>query len=94
MPASHRFTDVCTGHGCFPPRPTASGSPNVFVNSLDQMRVTDPYEPHCCGTCHPGNLAAGSPNVYVNSLAAGRIGDPVDCGSLAAQGSPDVFING
>jgi hypothetical protein len=25
-----RMPDICTGHACFPPRPSCSGSPNVL----------------------------------------------------------------
>ena len=32
MPAVTRKGDICTGHECFPPRSSTSGSPNVFVN--------------------------------------------------------------
>jgi uncharacterized Zn-binding protein involved in type VI secretion len=96
MPPSHRFTDICTGHGSFPPRPTASGSPDTFVNSLDQMRVGDPYIPHGSNSPsgdHGGNVAEGSPDVFTNSLPSGRIGDPVTCGGCAATGSGNVIIN-
>ena len=33
MPAVTRIGDNCTGHGCFPPRPSIAGSGNVFVKS-------------------------------------------------------------
>ncbi|MBV5301932.1 MAG: PAAR domain-containing protein [Methylococcales bacterium] len=97
MPAAHRHTDVCTGHGCWPPRPNIEGSPNVFVNNLGSHRETDQWSSHCYCIppfpCHGGNLASGSPNVYVNGLQKGRIGDPVNCGSKCATGSPNVFVN-
>jgi len=94
MPLATRITDVCTGHGCWPSRPSCSGSPDVFTNNLNQMRVTDCYEVHCCGGCHGGMLAQGSSTVFVNNLQAGRTGDPVDCGSCAMDHSPDVDIGG
>lgn len=94
MPAVTRRTDVCTGHGCFPSRPSVQGSPNVFTNTLETHRETDAWAVHCCGSCHGGNLASGSSTVYVNGLQMGRIGDPVDCGSTVAQGSPNVFCGG
>lgn len=87
------FISNCSGHSCWPPRPTIDGSPNIFVNSLEAIRVSDPYDIHCCPPCHGGTAAEGSPDVFYNSLAAHRIGDAVSCGSYAAQGSPDVFIN-
>lgn len=94
MPAATRLSDVCTGHGCYPPRPSVAGSQNVFTNSLDQMRDGDPYAVHCCSSCHAGFLANGSPNVFVNSRQAGRVGDSINCGSSVAVGSNNVFING
>jgi len=48
MPPATRLGDDCTGHGCFPPRPSVGASPNVFVNSKAQVRVTDPYACHGC----------------------------------------------
>ena len=29
-----RFTDLCSGHDCWPPRIGVTFSPNVFVNNL------------------------------------------------------------
>lgn len=46
MPKAVRYTDVCTGHGCWPSRPNAQGSPNIFINNLNAHRQTDAYEPH------------------------------------------------
>ena len=86
-----RLTDNCTGHGPCPPRPSCSGSPDVFTNNLAQMRVSDCYVTHCT---HGGILVGGSSTVFVNSLPAGRQGDPVNCGSLANVHSPDVDIGG
>ena len=95
MPFATRYTDICTGHGCWPPRPSCSGSPDTITNNLLQMRVTDCYESHCCPPpCHGGVLAQGSSTVFVNNLSAGRTGDPVSCGSRAMQHSPDVDIGG
>lgn len=94
MPPTHRFTDVCTGHGCFPPRPNSGGSPDTFVNGLAQHRVTDPWEAHCCGpSCHGASSIEGSPDVFVNNLPACRVGDGIDCGSLMCEGSSDTFFN-
>lgn len=47
MPGVGRKTDICTGHGCFPPRPTAQWSPDTFVNGLNVHRQTDAWESHC-----------------------------------------------
>ena len=95
MPAVHRKGDICTGHGCFPPRPNAQGSPNVFCNSIPVHRQGDGWTQHCCGIpCHGGSLAAGSSSVNSNSKQLGRISDPVSCGSAAANGSGNVFAGG
>lgn len=93
-PASVRYNDRCSGHDCWPPRPNNQGSPTVFVNDRPVHRLTDSYEPHCCGIpCHGGVAAEGSPNVFCEDLPKGRVGDAVSCGSVMAEGSPDVFIN-
>lgn len=90
-----RDTDVCTGHGPFPPRVNVTSSGDVFVNGMGSLRETDGYEPHCVGpSCHPGAIAAGSGTVFINGLPAARISDPIDCGSFIAQGSSDVLIGG
>lgn len=92
-----RLGDSCTGHGSFPPRPSSSGSPNVFVNGIPAHRQGDAWSPHGSPSPSPphgGSLAAGSSTVYCNGVQLGRIGDPVDCGSAVAQGSPNVFAGG
>lgn len=93
MPPTCRYpVDVCTGHGCWPPRNNASGSPDVFTNGLKNHRQSDDWNVHCCPPpCHSGKLAQGSPTVFTNGLQQGRIGDPISCGSTVATGSPDTF---
>lgn len=93
MPAVTRLGDICTGHGCWPPRPSISASPNVFANFIPVHRQGDKWAVHCCKSCHGGVLAQGSPNVFVNNKQLGRIADPVSCGSQVASGSPNVFAN-
>lgn len=94
MPATVRQADICTGHGCWSPRPNVSWSNNVFINDLGAHRTTDAWSVHCCLlACHGSSMGAGSPNVYVNDLQQARIGDPVLCGSVCATGSPNVFAN-
>lgn len=94
MPAAVRFSDICTGHGCFPSRPNDQGSPDTFINNLASHRLTDHWVTHCCASCHDSNACQGSPNVFVNNLNKCRIGDAVCCGSSMATGSPNVFVNG
>lgn len=95
MPAVTRLGDICTGHGCFPPRPSTSASGDVFANGIPVHRQGDSWAVHCCGPpCHGSALAAGSGTVYVNGKQCGRIGDPVACGSSVATGSGDVYAGG
>ncbi|MGB0966630.1 MAG: PAAR domain-containing protein [Pikeienuella sp.] len=89
--------DSCTGHGCWPPRASVSGSPNVYVNSIPVHREGDGWGAHTCPAIpetHAGVLGAGSGTVYVNGKQIGRIGDPVSCGSSVASASSDVFAGG
>lgn len=92
-PVTRVDVDASTGHDCFVPRPnTPNGSPDVFVNNLGVVRVSDPWPPHCCGpSCHDGNQSSGSTTVFVNGLALTRIGDAISCGDASAAGSPDVI---
>lgn len=93
MPGVARKPDVCTGHGCYPPRASCHGSPNVFTNSQQTERLTDPLCSHCCGPpCH-GGTHVGHHNVYANSLDVQTCTDPISCGSSQAQCSSDVFVN-
>ena len=93
MPAVTRLGDVCTGHGCYPPRVNDEASTNVFVNGIGVHREGDHWVTHTCGdNTHDGILETGSSTVFVNGIPAARIGDPISCGSLSAQGSPSVFF--
>jgi uncharacterized Zn-binding protein involved in type VI secretion len=94
MPPVHRLRDICTGHGCYPPRPNRSASANVIVNSRGWHRKGDSWKVHCCGGCHSSVTCRGSSTVFVNSRQAVRIGDPVCCGSATATGSQNVFCGG
>jgi len=93
MPGVHRKTDICTGHGCYPSRPSATWSSNVFVNGLEVERRTDTMQSHCCKSCH-GGVHLGEHTVFANNLDIQVIGDPIDCGSNVAEGSGDVFVEG
>ena len=100
MPAVTRKGDICTGHECFPPRNSTSGSPNVFVNGIPAHREGDSWATHTCTHpkvphgSHESTLASGSSTVYVNGRQLGRNGDPVACGSSVASGSGNVFAGG
>ena len=97
MPAVTRLGDKCTGHSSFPPRPSTSASPNVYVNGVAVHRQGDSWAPHGSPSPippHGGTLSAGSGTVYVNGKQCGRVGDPVSCGSAVAQGSRNVIAGG
>lgn len=87
----HRLGDICTGHGCYGPRPNAGASQNVFVNGIGVHRVSDPWRSHCCGpACHGAVQQTGSSTVFANGLALARVGDGVSCGSRNQTGSANV----
>ena len=82
MPAAHRHSDICSGHGCWPPRPNNGASPNVFVNGLGWHRKGDPWLPHTCPPIpetHSGVAAQGSPTIFVNGE---RASNPTDFESV------------
>lgn len=95
MPGIARNTDICTGHGCYPPRANLGGSSNVFINGLGAHRKGDKWATHCCGdSCHQSTTAEGSSGVFVNGLPVARVGDPIHCGSAVGRGSTNVFSGG
>lgn len=95
MPATHLLGMVCSGHGCFPTRPNAQASPDVYIGDIAWHRQGDLWQVHCCGpACHASVLAAGSSTVYVNNKQSARIGDPVACGSVTIEGHTTVFAGG
>ena len=89
-----RLGDTGSAHGCFPPTPIISGSPDVFVNHRPVARVGDPLIPHGCGNCppHPRSISAGSSTVEVNGKKVARVGDAIGCGGSVSSGSGDVLI--
>jgi uncharacterized Zn-binding protein involved in type VI secretion len=95
MAAAARIGDICSGHGCFPPRSGMGGS-TVIINGIPAHKQGDPWMLHCCPNqgCHPSNISSGSGSVNINGSAAARIGDSIACGSTIAQGSSNVFIGG
>lgn len=97
MPPAVRLTDICSGHGCWPPRANAGASSNVTCNGLGVHRVGDAWAAHTCPQkpeTHASVQASGSPDVFVNGRAWARVGDSIACGSSNATGSPNVFLNG
>jgi len=92
MGSAARLGDMCTGHDCFPPRPSISASPDTFIDGIPALRVGDKYEEHCCVTCHEGIVIGGSSTTFINGMPAARVGDPIDCESFIAEGSNSTFI--
>ncbi len=81
----------------------ATGSPDVFVNSIPAARATNavPLDEVVCGkhTITPVNLiaqgaAVGPKQTVINEALAARKGDKVVCGATIHAGSPNVFIGG
>ena len=93
MPGVHRKTDNCTGHDCWPPRPSSTWSPDVYSNNLNVERYNDTMQIHCCSACHSG-VHIGQHDVYANGRDVQVCGDPIDCGSQCGICSGDVFVNG
>lgn len=97
MPAVTRKGDACTGHGCWPARPSTGASPDVFVNGIAAHRQGDAWAAHTCPSIpqtHASVLGMGSASVFANGKPLGRVGDPVACGSSVAAGSANVFAGG
>ena len=80
----------CTG-------PAICGSPDVLVNGMPAIRVSDPgVHAVCCGP-NTWTASKGSSNVFVNNLKAHRRGDKDDhCGGSGymIQGSMNVITGG
>lgn len=95
MAAVAKFGAICSGHQCWPPRNNTEASTDVLVNGLGVIRVGDPWNVHICDeNVHAGAVAAGSGSVFVNGQPVARIGDAINCGSIIAEGSTDVFAGG
>ena len=95
MPQASRLGDIGSGHGCFPPTPAISASPDVYHDGIPSLRKGDAVAPHGCGNCppHGRSVSAGSPTVYINGRPAARVGDAIDCGGSMSAGSGTVFMD-
>ena len=85
----------CCPHRCIGPATT--GSPNVFVNGMAALRVTDTGIHFLC--CGPNTwiAKAGSGTVFINFLPAHRLFDEdLHCGGpgFMVEGSPNVLVGG
>ena len=96
MPALSRRGDIASGHGCFPPTPTITASPNVYANGIHALRKGDAVAPHGCGNCppHGRSVSGGSGSVFINGKAAARKGDGIGCGGAMSGASGDVYAGG
>lgn len=97
MPGVARVGDACSGHGCWPPRGIASGSPNVTVNGIACARTGDDHASHTCPAIpetHSGSCGTGSSTVTVNGMPIYRAGDPVTCGGSQVGCSSDTTAGG
>ena len=106
MPNQGRVSDLsqvpADAHGC--PAcphpcigPATKGSPNVKVNGMPALRVTDSgIHAACCGP-NTWVAQAGSATVFINNLKAHRMGDAdTHCGGVGrlVGGSPNVVTGG
>ena len=75
--------------------PAIQGSPDVYVNNKQALRVTDPgVHAACCGP-NTWKAGKGSPTVLINNLPAHRKDDmTIHCGGVGQliEGSPDVIV--
>jgi len=78
--------DVGDGGSSCSPCPYGQGSPNVFVNDANIIRIGDPLT---CG----GGAAAGSPDVFANNIKIHRLGDKTECNGEARSSSTNVIAN-
>ena len=94
VPADAHGCPACP-HPCV--GPATKGSPNVKVNKLPALRVTDTgIHAACCGP-NTWTAKAGSGTVFINSLKAHRLGDSDQhCGGMGQliAGSPNVIVGG
>lgn len=92
QPCIRLGVDACSGACGNVPNVPITASPNVYTNSIPQVRNTDVYAAHPLFVPHGGRaVSGGSLTVFVNGLRICRNTDAISCGSTAANGSPDVF---
>lgn len=90
--------DLSQGH-CFSPRVALAPNnpnPDLFINGIPVMRVGDIYGlPHNCGNSNHtmGPAIEGSQTVFNQGLGLHGDSHKINCGDVADNGSPDVFID-
>ena len=94
VPADSHGCPGCP-HPCI--GPAVAGSPTVYVNSKNALRVGDPgVHAACCGP-NTWTAKAGSGTVFINDKKAHRLGDSdTHCGGSGqmVEGSPNVITGG
>jgi len=84
---------LCTGHGCWPARPSIEGEPRFTVGGIPVHLQGQAWADHCCeDDCHGGVLKTGASRFTVGGRQLGRVGDPVSCGSQVAEGDPRFTV--
>jgi len=77
--------------------PSVQGSPNVHINNLPALRVSDSgMHAACCGP-NRWTATGGTPRVLINRLPAHRMNDQTShCGGTGKliEGSPNVMFGG
>ena len=88
----------CSGHDCYPPRPSVeSANATVFVNGIPLHAVGDLWPAHFCDDdVHIGVIASGSAKTFVGGKPVARMGDGIGggCLSIISAGSSNVYCGG
>lgn len=94
MPPVHRCGDLCSGHGCWPPRtaiPMGGVPSTVIAAVLPIHKVGDWYMPHKCPTSkerpHTAMGAIGAVTVIAEFRPVRRMGDMLTTGGSAPFGA-------
>ncbi|NKC14065.1 MAG: PaaR repeat-containing protein [Gammaproteobacteria bacterium] len=87
---------LCSGHGCWPPRPSIEGEGRFTVGGIPVHLQSHAWAVHGCADCRPHDsvLASGSSRFTVGGCEISRIGDPVACGSRVAEGDERFTVGG
>tara|TARA_B100000029_G_scaffold434837_1_gene448480 strand:+ start:1845 stop:2144 length:300 start_codon:yes stop_codon:yes gene_type:complete len=89
-----RLGDMESGHQCWHPVKTVTGSANVMINKVPANKVGDITKTHKCGKKppHPDKCSKGSKTLLINKKPAMRIGDLLSPGgAVMAEGSHSVL---
>ncbi|MBR9778455.1 MAG: PaaR repeat-containing protein [Rhodospirillales bacterium] len=95
MPSVTLKGHSCTGHGCWPPRPSSQGDAKFTVGGIPVHCEGHGWAAHTCPAIpetHASVLASGAPRFTVGGKQLGRVGDPVACGSSVAQGHDSFTV--